>query len=576
MSRPDNPMTQRPPVPEGWPRPQDTVHRDAAPPRPAPTARDQWPPAQQQQRPAAAGYHMPAQAPQQAAPDHNYLYPQERTAPPTARQRPQAAAQPEYAPRQEAQQVHADPRLAGWPDDAAAPRQPYQAPQQAQRSPYPAQHPQQQPAQSWSERQGAPAAHQAPPLQRMPSAAPQAANGGYWAQQQKPDPVGYEQGGYVPQTQGHAGYRGADPLTAHPQADTHFGQSPAPQYAEAQHGQFGGQAGPNLGIDGYAPQGQQYQVGGDLQAEAGYEGEDYAEEEPRRGRTLLVVGALVFAMLLGGGGAFAYKMLAQGNKRSGSTPVVQRSSTPAKVAANDPGGRQFENQNKKFFDRVPGGEPRPSSAAAPQTQPMPTVPGMIVSGGIASPPPAATTEPAEPATGNPKTRMVQTVPVGPDGAPRVQPSVPGLVMDSGPGAGQPTQAAAPEPPAAPVMAAPAPTRPAPQRMAAAATAAAPVKKPVPKATASTAPATPSSGYVVVLASQKDRLAALKAFADLQQKYPDLLGDKQPEVLAKDLGEAKGGVWQRLVAGPAGSKQAAAELCTQLKAAGYASCWVSAH
>jgi hypothetical protein len=42
------------------------------------------------------------------------------------------------------------------------------------------------------------------------------------------------------------------------------------------------------------------------------------------------------------------------------------------------------------------------------------------------------------------------------------------------------------------------------------------------------------------------MGALKAFADLQQKYPDVLRDKAPDVVEADLGEK--GVWYRAVAG----------------------------
>jgi hypothetical protein len=43
----------------------------------------------------------------------------------------------------------------------------------------------------------------------------------------------------------------------------------------------------------------------------------------------------------------------------------------------------------------------------------------------------------------------------------------------------------------------------------------------------------------------------------------------------NLGE-KGGVRYRLIVGPPGSRDSAKELCTQLKAAGHADCWVTAY
>jgi cell division septation protein DedD len=119
--------------------------------------------------------------------------------------------------------------------------------------------------------------------------------------------------------------------------------------------------------------------------------------------------------------------------------------------------------------------------------------------------------------------------------------------------------------------------------AAAAEPVAPVKKvPVAKAVpskreASAAPAVTASsgaGFVAVLSSQKSRMDALKIFANMQEKYGTVLSSRTPDVQEANLGEK--GMWYRLVVGPPGSRDAAASLCTQLKAAGYAGCWVTAY
>ena len=68
--------------------------------------------------------------------------------------------------------------------------------------------------------------------------------------------------------------------------------------------------------------------------------------------------------------------------------------------------------------------------------------------------------------------------------------------------------------------------------------------------------------------------ALKAFADLQQKYSEALSGRVPDVQEADLG-AKG-VWYRVVVGPPGSREAANGVCSQLKSAGYGHCWVNAY
>ncbi len=71
----------------------------------------------------------------------------------------------------------------------------------------------------------------------------------------------------------------------------------------------------------------------------------------------------------------------------------------------------------------------------------------------------------------------------------------------------------------------------------------------------------------MLSSQKSRLDALKVFADLQQKYPDALSNKVPDVQEKDLSERGLGTMFRLVVGPPGSRSAASGVCSQLKSAG---------
>ena len=101
------------------------------------------------------------------------------------------------------------------------------------------------------------------------------------------------------------------------------------------------------------------------------------------------------------------------------------------------------------------------------------------------------------------------------------------------------------------------------------------KTPVPKTkTAAAAAGTPTatSGYVAVLSSKKSRMDALKAFADMQQKYGDVLASKTPDVQEANLGEK--GMWYRAVVGPPGSRDAAAGLCSKLKTAGYNGCWVT--
>jgi cell division septation protein DedD len=113
----------------------------------------------------------------------------------------------------------------------------------------------------------------------------------------------------------------------------------------------------------------------------------------------------------------------------------------------------------------------------------------------------------------------------------------------------------------------------------------PAAKPVTKtaaisdsATSAPAPRTSGLGYVAVLASvpasNTSRIDALQQFADLQQRYGGILQNKTPDVTEANLGEK--GRYHRLVVGPPGSKDGANSVCSQLKSAGYSSCWVMAY
>ncbi len=173
---------------------------------------------------------------------------------------------------------------------------------------------------------------------------------------------------------------------------------------------------------------------------------------------------------------------------------------------------------------------------------------------------------------------------GAPAAPKPQPIV---VQPPAPPPAQPLQVASNDPRPEPVMpksintaieqSAPAPVAEKPK----------PAPKPITKTAAipesATAPAPAASkpsglGYVAVLASVPasgtSRIDALQQFADLQQRFGGILQNKTPDVTEANLGEK--GKYHRLVVGPPGSKDGANSVCSQLKTAGYASCWVMAY
>jgi len=81
-------------------------------------------------------------------------------------------------------------------------------------------------------------------------------------------------------------------------------------------------------------------------------------------------------------------------------------------------------------------------------------------------------------------------------------------------------------------------------------------------------------FVPVVFTHKDREAALRAFAELQRRYPKLMAHRQSELQLVDTGI--NGIWYRLLVLPTGSHQEASETCGRLGAAGYDRCWVKAY
>ena len=398
-----------------------------------------------------------------------------------------------------------------------------------------------------------------------------------------PDPRGYDFGNYMP-TGAPGQSRGYLPSSPQPQAGAHqsldqwSGHDPyAAQDAEAVRA---------AGDYDRAAQ------GGELQPQdQAYEHDDveHEEEAPSRGRRgLTIVAALVTAIGIGGALAYGYKTYLAPPQKGGAPPVVRKEAAPAKTKPADPGGKQFANQDSKLLGKLGDDGAAKTLAASAE----------VDASGV---------------------RKVATVAVGRDGAlaaPLPPPptsvasiapaagGVPGMILDNGI---RPPQAAPPPPPpvaapppvavAPPVTAkAPPPASPrvaaAPQAEAAPAPAAKPAAKPkvrddlavakkaaagAPAQTAAVAAAAPKAGitgYMAVLASPKSRMDALKTFADLQQKYPAVLSNRAPEVQETDQSARGLGTLYRVMVGPPGSREAANDLCTQIKAAGHGGCWVA--
>lgn len=414
-------------------------------------------------------------------------------------------------------------------------------------------------------------------------------------------------------TGGQAAYRQAD-QSLH-QTEPAFAEWPQAQ-PQVSHGYDYGDAngyhhGEHEGAEHTDEMGFAQPAGGELdQGYAEDDGEEYELEDTGRSRRpLMIAAALAGAIFVGGGMAYGYKAIF-GGSFSENPPIVKSATAPAKIKPADAGGKQFAHADSKIMGRLGDGAATAGTAAA-----------------IAGDAAAATELDAN------GTRKVSTLVVGRDGSiqpPAVAPAdaspttdpagnvaVPGMmIVDALGPQGHAASKAAPVlaqvaavPPQKLVVTPPAaPEKPVTIAKAAvindavadatgsiaSAAAAAPIApKPVVKKIAAakpdivndaasvTAPMTAPSGangYVAVLASvprsDSSRMTALKRFADMQQKYGTVLNGKTPDVAEANLG-AKG-AYHRLVVGPPASRQQAATLCTDLKAQGYADCWVTAY
>jgi hypothetical protein len=89
----------------------------------------------------------------------------------------------------------------------------------------------------------------------------------------------------------------------------------------------------------------------------------------------------------------------------------------------------------------------------------------------------------------------------------------------------------------------------------------------------TAPDAPPQ-FVAVVFTHQDRDAALDAFTELRDRYPNVLARRKAEAQPIEIGDK--GVWHRLVVLPAGTRQSALGVCDRLGAAGYDRCWVKTY
>lgn len=362
------------------------------------------------------------------------------------------------------------------------------------------------------------------------------------------------------------------------------------------------------------------------------------EDQGRGGRKMMIAASLVGALGIVGALAYGYTSFF-GSGSGAGTPVVKSEGQPAKVKPADPGGKKFAHTDSKILGRLNDGSSAPAADGSDAEGPRKVTTMIVGRDGSIVAAAAGAPAPAQPEPAAAAARPAAAGPVVVSPPPAATPSVPGLTIVDGfgnrgataplgagagagtsaavlntPGAARATPAVVNTPPAAappptsppvkaqviaradPAAAAPPPASPPPASppKALAADPVKPAAKPAaPKskdpvaaintirqdASRVSGDSAPSgAGYVAVLASMpsssSSRMDALKQFADLQQRYPAQLQSKAPEVQSAEL--AGKGTYDRLIAGPPGSRQQATALCAELKAVGYTSCWIKAY
>jgi hypothetical protein len=372
---------------------------------------------------------------------------------------------------------------------------------------------------------------------------------------------------------------------------------------------LGGYAQPEVPPRG-SPQAYAYQQAAPAQQQASYNQEAYADEyydegpdnyagadygrperldypavaKPRSRKGLVAVGAVVCAVVIGGGGA--YLLTSPSGVKSGEPILVQATTDPVKVQPQNPGGVEIPNQNKQIYERAQNTD---TKVVNREEQPVDVKQAVHSNGGSNVADATGTTVPGAQARNAPNSlnlgepRKVRTVTIRPDGSVIGAPDaanaashpspVPAMTL---PAAAQPasaqTAAAQPKPAPATPVAAPATPVAAPKPAPVAATPANGTPAATPQRVASAQPVavpapTPADttavgGYAVQLGLANSESGAETAFSSYQRKYPDLEG--MPSLIRK--AEVNGNTIYRVRVGPM-SREEASSLCSKLQGQG---------
>lgn len=286
------------------------------------------------------------------------------------------------------------------------------------------------------------------------------------------------------------------------------------------------------------------------QADAGYDSDLQSS-----GRKSFLVGTMILgSVIIGGGVAFAYKY--SGDSSGNNAPVITSEDTGIKAKPDNPGGREFANQNKKIFARLgdPGARTEAGIVASREPEVVESLRGEVKDVASAS---------ADPNGGPRRVRTYRIDRNGnqiiDNGAARAKlagndvKDMTGVTVDTGK-------------PARAVRTLKANGAKKVQEKSIQ------IARAQAKAPAVSRVAASDGNYVVQISARRTQTDALAAFSGLQSKYGGVLGGYRPLIQRADLGSR--GIWFRLRVGPMKSREDAASVCSQLKSKGMKNCLVA--
>lgn len=419
----------------------------------------------------------------------------------------------------------------------------------------------------------------------------------YGQQQNEPEPHEAETPAGPPPWMKRANARAQTPAPPQPQYEDETDYQPAPVHPLQRYAQPAATSHPPYQYEDEQPYAEepqpdssryddalygQIESAQDYQREPAYPDDPYAyegrydeepEPQPRKRGGMITVAAVLALAVLGTGAAFAYRNFI-GSTRSGEPPIIKADNSPTKIvpaqsdsAPKAPDRMTFGDGNEKIVPREEtpvdiNARSGPRVVFPPLNQNVNPPPPSSVA--PSAPPPAAAT--ANGTLPNNEPRRIKTLSVKGDAAEA------GLPAAAPPKPAAPAQVTAPRSQASPP---PAPRNPptsanasanAPLSLAPGAPAA---PEPPPARVAAVnptaAPAPASGGYVVQVSSQKTEADAQASYRSLQSKFPSVLGSRAPLIKRADLGDK--GVFYRAMVGPFGSRDEAAQFCSNLKTAG---------